>query len=235
MKKTYTYDTHRDEFVPTYLYIKEHNVTGLKYFGKTVTDPLAYPGSGAYWRKHLAKHGNDVTTVWYQLFEDLESLKAYAEEFSASNNIVEDRSWANLMIENGLDGGSPKGRVLSDSTRKKLSEAGKGRIVSKHTKKKISESKKGKKRPEFSDEWKANLSANHASKQPGFEKIITNEQRKKISDTLRAKARPVYCSTNDTWYKGITDAAEQLGLSYNGVSHCVYGYQKRTGGYSFRF
>ena len=27
------------EFKPTWLYIKQHNTTGLKYFGKTTKDP----------------------------------------------------------------------------------------------------------------------------------------------------------------------------------------------------
>lgn len=30
------------EFLPTYLYIKTHNQTGLKYFGKTTKDPFKY-------------------------------------------------------------------------------------------------------------------------------------------------------------------------------------------------
>jgi len=34
------------EFKPVWLYIKEHNVTKLKYFGKTTTaDPIKYKGS----------------------------------------------------------------------------------------------------------------------------------------------------------------------------------------------
>ncbi len=50
-------------FKPTYLYIKTHNKTGMKYFGKTVSeDPEKYSGSGVYWKRHIEKHGNDVTT-----------------------------------------------------------------------------------------------------------------------------------------------------------------------------
>ena len=44
-------------FNPTWLYIKEHNVTGLKYFGKTTRDPLKYKGSGTHWTRHISKHG----------------------------------------------------------------------------------------------------------------------------------------------------------------------------------
>lgn len=30
--------------MPIYLYVKTHRKTGLKYFGKTVKDPLTYKG-----------------------------------------------------------------------------------------------------------------------------------------------------------------------------------------------
>jgi hypothetical protein len=46
-----------------YLYVKTHNVTGLKYLGKTESnDPHKYPGSGTYWKSHLTKHGKDYHT-----------------------------------------------------------------------------------------------------------------------------------------------------------------------------
>ena len=42
----------------TYLYHKRHGITGLNYFGKTVRNPYKYNGSGLYWKRHLAQHGN---------------------------------------------------------------------------------------------------------------------------------------------------------------------------------
>lgn len=39
-----------------HLYIKTHNTTGLKYFGKTTKDPYKYLGSGKHWRAHLKIH-----------------------------------------------------------------------------------------------------------------------------------------------------------------------------------
>jgi len=93
-------------FKPTYLYIKQHNKTGLKYFGKTaVSDPIKYKGSGKYWKLHIKKHGEDVSTIWYKLFENMQELIEYAITFSKENNIVESTEWANLKIEDGADGG----------------------------------------------------------------------------------------------------------------------------------
>jgi hypothetical protein len=97
-------------FKPTYLYIKTHKVTGLKYFGKTTkSDPSKYHGSGEYWQKHLRKHGKDILTEIVGYYENKEECVSAAIEFSIVNNIVESNEWANFKIENGLDGGSDKG------------------------------------------------------------------------------------------------------------------------------
>lgn len=93
-------------FKPTYLYIKTHNKTGLRYFGKTITkNPHSYRGSGKRWLNHLKYHGNDVVTEVIGFFEDESSCRSVALEFSSVNNIVEDDSWANLEVEDGIQGG----------------------------------------------------------------------------------------------------------------------------------
>ena len=90
-----------------YLYIKTHNTTGLKYFGKTTkTDYHKYKGSGTYWLKHIKKHGYDVTTELVGVF-NTDDVRDYAVKFSIDNNIVESKEWANLEIETGLDGRGP--------------------------------------------------------------------------------------------------------------------------------
>ena len=92
-------------FKPTYLYIKTHNVTGLKYFGKTeVNDPYKYQGSGLYWTRHIKKHGYDVTTEILGYFIDEKECRQTALKFSRDNNIVASTEWANLKEET-LDGG----------------------------------------------------------------------------------------------------------------------------------
>lgn len=91
----------------TYLYHKRHLITGLNYFGKTTQNPYKYKGSGLYWKRHLAQHGNQVETIQVWSFENLEECKNFAIEFSTRNNIVESNDWANFVIENGTDGQSP--------------------------------------------------------------------------------------------------------------------------------
>lgn len=88
-----------------YLYIKQHNVTKLKYFGKTTRNPYTYNGSGKYWKQHISKHGLEISTLHVYEFDDLVKCRDFALEFSKVNNIVESAEWANLKFENGCDGG----------------------------------------------------------------------------------------------------------------------------------
>lgn len=116
-------------FKPTYLMIKEHTETGLKYFCKTVgKNPLKYKGSGEYWKNHIGIHGKDkVITTWHQLFDDIYELVSYALNFSVENDIVNARDengkkvWANLMHENGLTGFAP-GKTMSEQHKQMLRE-----------------------------------------------------------------------------------------------------------------
>jgi len=91
-------------FKPTYLYIKTHNLTGLKYFGKTTRNPFAYIGSGTKWLNHLSVHGTDISTEILGHFTDKEECLKAAVDFSIKHNIVESTEWANLRAET-LDGG----------------------------------------------------------------------------------------------------------------------------------
>lgn len=103
----------------TYLYVKQHSITGLKYFGKTISkDPIKYLGSGTRWTKHINKHGKEhVITLWYKLFDDQKLLIEYALLFSEHWDIAQSKDWANLIPENGI-GGTPIGCKKSEKTKK---------------------------------------------------------------------------------------------------------------------
>ena len=144
---------------PTYLYIKRHKVTGLRYFGKTVKDPLTYYGSGKYWTRHIKKHGPEhVETLWYQLFTDRDTLTETALRMSDELGVVDDSTWANIVVENGI--GGPVGLKLSEETKARIA---KSRLGKKH-----------------SEETKAKMSAaknKHRSKRYQFLKRTTPEER----------------------------------------------------------
>jgi hypothetical protein len=101
------------KFKPTYLMIKRHMLTGLLYFCKTnFFNPERYHGSGKYWKRHLQKYGKDqVETLWYCLFLDKDECVKFALMFSKMNNIGNGdiTVWANIIPENGINGGAPKG------------------------------------------------------------------------------------------------------------------------------
>ena len=145
------------EYKPTWLYIKQHNITGLKYFGKTTSNnPDRYLGSGKIWKRHLKVHSKDISTIWCQLFNNEEELVKYALKFSIENNIVESTEWANLKLENGLDGGA-YGKV-SDITRHKHSLSTKGIPKTPEHRRKISEGQLGQKRNPHTPETKLKMS-----------------------------------------------------------------------------
>ncbi|HET8688408.1 MAG TPA: NUMOD3 domain-containing DNA-binding protein [Methanosarcina sp.] len=199
-------------FKPTWLYIKQHNITGLKYFGKTTRNPYSYIGSGTYWRRHLKLHGRDVTTLWCQLFNSEDEIKKFALEFSNKNNIVESKEWANLRPEDGLEGGSIPGHKRSIETREKLSIIASKRIQSEESNRKRSAALKGVPRPR-SEEHQANLTKSlkgkipwnkglkledekykggrkNKGKQPRLGAVVSKET--KIKQSIKAKNREKY-------------------------------------------
>ena len=96
-----------------YLYVKQHTITKLKYFGVTKKkNPFKYIGSGTYWNRHISKYGKDrVKTLEVWGFDDLELCRDFALTFSQDNDIVTSADWANLVIEDTIiryTGGSAK-------------------------------------------------------------------------------------------------------------------------------
>ena len=170
------------DFKPTWLYLKQHNITGLKYFGKTVKDPNHYLGSGVYWTKHLEKHGTDISTVWRKLFTNKEELTQYALNFSIKNNIVESKEYANLMPEDGLVGGDTG---LTEHGRLIISEKSKKQRHSDETKQKIREARKNQKDPRIgkthTEETKQKI------REARKLQIITDESNKKRSIKLKGR------------------------------------------------
>jgi hypothetical protein len=191
------------KFFPTYLYIKTHNKTGLKYFGKTTKDPYDYYGSGKYWLLHLKQHGYDVSTEVLGYYVDKELCVHEATDFSIKNNIVhavnEDgkKVWANQIIENGLDGGDTDRKNYhphTEESKKKMSESNKGKVPwnkgkkgatpgnktlrSEETKKLLREANLGKKQSKETIDKRIEKLKGH---------IVTEETRKKISDSNKGK------------------------------------------------
>ena len=111
------------------LYIKRHNHTGLRYFGKTVRDAERYAGSGTYWRNHLSTHGPDIVTEWTKTFECQTECTEFAQAFSEIFDIVASDEWANLVDEDGRGGAKPKGYQCAWKGKKRPDHAEKMRHI----------------------------------------------------------------------------------------------------------
>ena len=79
-------------------------------------------------------------------------------------------------LASSSEGGGYKGRIVSDETRKRMSEAAKRTFSNPEARKKLSESRKGFK---MSEEQKAKLSAIHKGK------VLTEEHKKKMGEAQK--------------------------------------------------
>jgi len=159
-----------------YLYLKTHNKTGLKYLGKTEQDPFVYEGSGVHWKRHLAKHGNDVTTEILFETDDMEEFKRVGLEYSEKWNIVESAEFANLMVENGC--GGDNSHNFTDETRRRLSEAAKLRPMPDRT--------------GATFNWSDEARQKQSIRMTGTTKTITDEERQRRSAQAKGDNNPFY-------------------------------------------
>lgn len=178
-----------------YLYVKQHAISGLKYFGKTIKqDPYNYMGSGTYWKSHINKHGKDhVTTLELWKFENQEECTKFALKFSEENDIVNSSDWANLCYEDGLSSGTT-GLKHKDSTKQKISNKRKqylaeidltgennsffGKTHTNETKVKIRNKLKGR---ALENTHKENISKAQIGR------VVSQETRDKIRKTMTGK------------------------------------------------
>ena len=172
------------------MYVKTHRKTGLKYFGKTSRDPYTYLGSGLYWKRHLKVYGNDIDTTIIGYYTDKKSLMQAAIDFSLQNNIVESSEWANLIIENGINGGSVSSDITPEIRKKmSLNRKGKpswtGKKHSEESKLKMSLSKKNK------PSYKKGIPTGKPAHNKGVP--MSEDQKKLISKTKKENMFVVCC------------------------------------------
>ena len=160
-----------------FIYLKTHNNTGLKYLGFTTKDPFKYRGSGQYWKRHLSKHGNDITTKILVECNTREEARKVGIYYSDLWNVVESTEFANLIPET-VDGTS--GYHHTYDTKKRISKSNNGKAKSEEHKRNIS---KGRKGIVFSEEHKINIGIVTKGRPQ------TEETRKKRADSNRGQKR----------------------------------------------
>ena len=123
--------------------------------------------------------------------------------------------------------------IISEETRRRLSEARKERIFSIETKKKISESLKGR---TFSIEWKKKLSESHKGKSSWNKGIPMNrEAKKKLIESNKKKVNK-YDLNGDfiKTYSSISEAIKQ-NIKCSGISAVCRGITKQAGGFIWKY
>ena len=179
----------------TYLYVKRHKVTGLKYFGKTIQNPYTYKGSGTYWKRHIKVHGVEfIETIDVWGFDVQSLCTEFAIKFSIDNNIVESSYWANLAIENGISGGPMhQGKRHSTESKKKMSNRRIGIPIPDHIRSKMSQSKIGCKNPSFgrshSKESCIKMSNSRLGNKNCVGRILSEETKQKMSLSAKNRVR----------------------------------------------
>ena len=209
-------------FRPTALLVQTHNVTGLKYFCKTIhLDKVHwYKGSGTVWKRHLKKHGNDVSTGIMGVYYDRQRCVEAALEFSRTHNIVASKEWANLVEENaetGAQGGD------------------------KHPMFGRPHPQKGTKRPEISARMSGENNPNY-----GKPSAMRGKHNVGASLALKGRKRPegggkkphAVIGTKDgitVEFNSVSDAARFINGSRSSVHRCCNGKAKTGGGYTWKY
>jgi hypothetical protein len=207
-------------FAPTALLVMQHNVTGLKYFCKTAQlhSLKYYKGSGKYWKRHRATHGNDITVGVLGVYYDKERCQEAALKFSKENNIVKSEEWANLIEENGLDGAG-------------VGEANHGYGKPSPC--------IGQVRPQTSEKLKGALN-------PMWGKPSPMRGKKNIGASLAHKgrqrpegggkpAKPVICVTTGQEYSSVSEAARAVKGNSSTISSCCLGKSKTAYGMKWKY
>jgi len=149
-----------------YLYKKTHNITGLKYLGKTINpNPHKYKGSGTVWMRHIKKHGYDVTTEILKECTSKKELKKWGLYYSELWDVVESSGWANLTSEEGQGFSSGKHHPFRNSD----------------TLNKISGNNNYQSNPSYVCKT---TGLSHYSKQPGYKPKIVGEKHHNYDPTL---------------------------------------------------
>lgn len=109
-----------------YLYLKTHEVTGLKYLGYTKQDPYQYSGSGLYWKRHLQENGNFVKTEVLFSSQNIDEISVEGLRYSKLWDVVNSHEFANLCEEDGnknFGDANPnfRGHPQTEETRQKIS------------------------------------------------------------------------------------------------------------------
>lgn len=177
-----------------FIYITTNMVNGRRYLGKKKIDDdddwKTYLGSGTILRRAIEKYKPEKFSRNIVCFcNSSEELNETEYELSVFLNVVESKNWYNLQY--GGAGGS-EGRIVSDETRRKISEASRGRQHTEEFKIKMKERFTGENNPMFG-KCKTPEQVEHmrevmsGENNPNYGKPRSDETKAKISNSLKGR------------------------------------------------
>jgi len=204
------------------IYITTNIITGKKYIGQDYFNNPKYMGSGFLLKKSISKYGiENFKKEILEFCSDKNKLNIREKYWIGFYNAVNDKNFYNIS-----DGG--QGGKLGDLVNNKRKLSLKGHVISEETKKKISDSHKGKK---DSDDTKKKKSESHKKINHSW----LNNSPKNWGNNPRAY-NIVQMSLTDKKIKIWTsqkEASDTLGVNKTSINECIKGKQKTAGGFKW--
>lgn len=211
----------------TGIYCIENIINNKKYIGQSIHIHRRWSEhkselnnnfhSNDYLQKAWNKYGADNFKFYIIELCDINELDAREDYYILLYNTINDDYGYNLQAGGGVN------RIVSESTRYKLSQAAK--------KKRPNKDISGNKNPMFgkshSDETKEKI------RQSRIGSKASDETREKLSKMRtgekNARCIPVYCPELDETFWGAKEAELKYGVNRNKISECINGKRKHTG------
>ena len=143
---------------------------------KTQTNKKGYMNVGLMKdKKQYYKRINRLVLETYDPIENDHLYHAHHNNEIKTDNRLENLEWE-LIADHIRE--HKKGQVVSDETRRKMSEAQKGKVASEETRRKLSEAKKGR---VHSEEARRKMSESHKGK------LLSEDHKRKMSESLKGR------------------------------------------------
>lgn len=216
-----------------YLYMHTNKINNKRYIGITKQEPerrWGVDGSNYKESPHLnaaiAKYGWDNFEHTIMTGGLTKRDACMLEKYYIAHYNTQDRRFGYNVYEGGMAPSMPQESRDKIAQKLKGNQHCLGRVTSEETKRKISEAQKG--RP-FSEERKQKLRKPKSVTYP-----CSEEKRQHIIDAKKDK-KPIICVETGVAYSSIHECARQMNLSATAICAVLRGRTKSTGGYHFEY